>query len=130
MVYTYYYSTGRDLPKNLAWLCYLPRKFSRANILTLRATCVLPVRQYIGASRSKCWGRFVCLVVRPLVVPRGLPGEDLSVLNVVCPECPLVIPRGVPGEDLSVLNVVCPLVIPRGVPGEDLSVLWLSREGF
>ena len=26
VVYTYYYSTGRDLPQKLAWLRYLPHK--------------------------------------------------------------------------------------------------------
>ena len=74
-------------------------------------------------------GRLVCpfcslsfFVVCPLVIPRGLPEEDLSVLLVVCP---LVIQRGLPGEDLSVLYVVCPLVIPKGLPGEDLSVLFV-----
>ena len=53
----------------------------------------------------------------PLVVPRGLPEEDLSVLLAVCP---LVVPRGLPE---ALLLVVCPLVVPRGLPEEDLSVL-------
>ena len=98
--------------------------------------------------------------------PRGVPGIHTHThsLNVVCP---LVTPRGVPGEGLSLththtvrflvnhprsgtslsvhhmhththilwyskrgagdthtysLNVVCPLVTPRGVPGEGLSL--------
>ena len=38
IVYAYYYTTGRDLPKKVTWLCYSPRKFS----------------QYIGALCSKC----------------------------------------------------------------------------
>ena len=52
---------------------------------------------------------------------RGLPDEDSSVLNVLCPS---VISRGVPREGMSVhLHVVCSLVALRRVPEEDLSVL-------
>ena len=42
MVYTYYYSTGRNLPQKLTWLRYLTRNFSHANILALR---ILSVKQ-------------------------------------------------------------------------------------
>ena len=60
MVYTYYYSTGRDLFKKLAWLCYLVRKFSQANILAL---CVLSV----NATLSLCEVQQLVVVHAPSV---------------------------------------------------------------
>ena len=52
-----------------------------------------------------------------------------STLHILSLVCPLVIPRGLPEEDLSVLHVVCPLVIPRGLPEEDLKMGVAGNDG-
>ena len=83
-------------------------------------------------------------VVCPLVTPRGVPGEGLSLTHTHTVRFLVNHPRS--GTSLSVhhmhththtlvlqegcrgyththsLNVVCPLVTPRGVPGEGLSL--------
>ena len=95
----------------------------------------LSMQSVLWLSREGCQGK-ACPsvhVVHPLAIPRGLPGEDLSV-------CPCSMSSGYPQiaarGRLFCPALVCPLVIPKGLPGEVYmsvllsrkSALWLSQE--